>query len=124
MLGWHINIYRQSGERMSPANAEAALGILLFSWRAGIGGLDWISPLVAAGHAIDLGGNGYPFRYTANAQFILDLLAGGLPSHLGIAASRSKEGGSELTHSKREPDLQAMAECSDEWIVIEAWDES
>lgn len=65
MLGWHVSVYRQTDGGGSPATAESGKGTRLAVWQTGIGGLDWIRELVKEGKVVDLGGNGYPSRFTA-----------------------------------------------------------
>lgn len=67
MLGWHISVYRQSG------------GSRLAVWQAGWHGLQWIDALVKAGVAVSLGGDGYPFRFTATAAILRPFLIDGPP---------------------------------------------
>src|SRR5688572_11215799 len=71
MMGWHISIYRQTEGGASPAAAETPHGIRLAVWQTGSNGLDWIDELVRDGKAIDLGGCGYPCRYTATAGYLI-----------------------------------------------------
>eukprot|EP01031_Cornospumella_fuschlensis_P052725 gene52725-64426_t len=68
MLGWHITIYRQEKGGDSPASFEEPTGMTLAVWQAGLWGLGWINELVEAGHAVCLGGNGYPLKYTAPVE--------------------------------------------------------
>jgi len=49
-------------------------------WSAGWSGLDWVDDLGPKGKAIDLGGNGYPRRYTARIKYIIPNIIEGLPS--------------------------------------------
>jgi hypothetical protein len=58
MLGWQVYIKQESDT-------------LIASWCVGIGGLDWLDELVKQGLAEDLGGNGYPCKYSAKAEVIL-----------------------------------------------------
>jgi hypothetical protein len=46
------------------------IGTRLAVWQTGLGRLDWVYELVKAGKAINLGGNGYPCRYTATAEYL------------------------------------------------------
>jgi hypothetical protein len=71
MLGWHISVYQQSDGGNVPATPETSAGTRLAVWQTGLYGLRWLDELVAEGRAIDLGGNGYPNRYTAAAEHLL-----------------------------------------------------
>ena len=79
MLGWHISIYRQADGGASPATTESIRSTRLAVWQTGLGGLDWVQELVQAGKAIDLGGNGYPCRYTAAAENLIPRIEDGPP---------------------------------------------
>lgn len=113
MLGWHISVYRKSD------------GSRLAVWQAGSHGLEWIDALVKAGDAVNLGGDGYPFRYTATAAILRPLLTDGPPNARNAWVS---EPGDILTGNwagKTVLDHVALAQCPpDEELLIEAWDES
>ena len=79
MLGWHISIYRQLDGGASAATFPTPQGTRIAVWQAGIGGLDWLSELIKAGKAIDLGGNGYPYRFTAIAENLMPQIADSPP---------------------------------------------
>ena len=113
MLGWHISVYRQSD------------GSRLAVWQAGWHGLQWIDALVEAGDAVSLGGDGYPFRYTATAATLQPILIDGPPnarkawvSEPGDILTENWAGATVLDHA-------ALAQCApDEELLLEAWDES
>ena len=98
MLGWHISVYRQQTAASSSASLGSAQGLCVATWRTGLGGLDWLDTLVKQQKAICLGGDGYPTQYTAMAKY--------LQRHIGESA-----------------DAEASF-FADEWLLIEAWDES
>jgi hypothetical protein len=104
MLGWYFCILR-SAEASPGLTANNSLQ--LASWEAGLGGTKWIDDLVSSGTATDLGGNGYPNRYSAQAN---DL----------VAALRAL-----VAHQSRSIDL-AKLEALDpsEVLLVEAWDQS
>jgi hypothetical protein len=73
-------------------------------------GLSWPDELVKRGKAIDLGGNGYPLKYSAIAECVIP--------HIG----REDEFSHEL-FGKPAADRVALAQCRlDEWLIVEAWD--
>jgi hypothetical protein len=122
MLGWQIDIHRQvPGE--SPENPTKES--LLATWTTSLGGLDWLDVLVKEGKAVDLGGNGYPCRYTATAANVLPKISSGPPHHKGslvIGDNYVLPGGwvgkARIDHSK-------ISQClPDEQLIIEAWDQS
>jgi hypothetical protein len=60
LLGWQIYILaKREGKHESVA-----------VWKSGLGGSGWIRKLVENGQATDLGGNGYPDRYSAQAKYL------------------------------------------------------
>ena len=71
MLGWNIGVFKQRDDGASPATPQSQHGARLAVWQTGLGGLDWLEELVKAGKAISLGGNGYPCRYTATAEYLI-----------------------------------------------------
>jgi len=125
MLGWHISIYRQSDGGESPATFGSQQGARLAVWQTGLGGLDWLQELVKEGKAIDLGGNGYPSQYTAPARELLPHISVHPP---GAREHWLSEPGDVLTAKwagKTVIDTTAVAQCRpDEWLIVEAWDES
>ncbi|MDP1537997.1 MAG: hypothetical protein Q8L95_12530 [Burkholderiales bacterium] len=80
MLGWEFFIHEQ---RETGAGLPAAQGTALASWKAGLGGTQWLDLLVSKGMAINLGGDGYPNRYAVAAGTILAVLRQGIPKHDG-----------------------------------------
>nr|BEK70234.1 hypothetical protein KPHV_74610 [Kitasatospora purpeofusca] len=103
MLGWWFVV-------TVPAAGDGE-DVVLAKWETGIGGLDWIAGLVAAGRAEQLRFDGYPHRYTARAGEVLPLLVDGSVFGAGIR--------------RRElyPDL--IAACPAEALLtVDAWDQS
>ncbi len=125
MLGWHISIYRQTNSGVSPASGESTKGTRLAVWQAGLNGLDWIQELVAANKAIDLGGNGYPNRYTATADCLVPQLINEPPDARPVWVFEEHDIVTEKWAGKTVIDQAAIAVCRpDEWLLIVAWDES
>ena len=116
MLGWKICITQESSTDKSE---------YLMIWSAGIGGLDWLDQLVKDGLAQDLGGNGYPCRYSAKAAVLLPRVVPVLPNYEGkfvigddYVLAGGEHWGIKLNQSK-------IDACSpEETLIIEAWDES
>ena len=125
MLGWCISVHRQEDGGASPATAESSRGARLAIWQAGLGGRDWLDELAKTGKAIDLGGNGYPYRYTATAEHLLKPVTEGPPgAHTSWLFGPYNilmdnwEGKTVIDHA-------AVAQCRpDEWLLVTAWDES
>jgi hypothetical protein len=125
MLGWHVSVYRQKDGGRSPATAKSEEGTRLAVWQADVGGLKWIHELVKAGKAIDLLGNGYPNRYTAVAENLIPHISATPP----LAREHwLLEAGDIVTDQwvgKTVTDPIEITQCRpDEWLLIEAWDES
>lgn len=125
MLGWVISVHRQAGGGVTPADAGAVLGSRLAVWQTGVNGLRWLDELASSGRAVSLGGNGYPMRYTAQAALLIPRIADGPPM---AKESWVLESGSIALPSwpgKTVIDQTAIDACRpDEWLLIEAWDES
>ena len=94
-MGWIIFVYRQKKGGTEPATFKTQEGAQLAEssgW--------WVHDLADAGRAMDLGGDGYPHRYTARAEHIFPEIISG------------KEFNADL----------AKACDPNEWLLIEAWD--
>ena len=120
MIGYSISVYEfvEGMDITSISNDNEALA----TWTSGgFDGLDWIDNLVSEAKAEDLGGNGYPIYYKAQAQVVLQALATDTPKNKGqtimddesVMSSdwRAKIDTSEL--AKLKPNQQ---------LIIEAWD--
>lgn len=126
MLGWHVSIYRQTDDdAASPATTESPKGMRLAVWQTGLNGLDWLDDLVKAGNALSLGGNGYPYRYTATAENLIPRILDEPPGARRAWSYEEHdildekwEGKTVINH------VVAVACRPDEWLLIEAWDES
>lgn len=134
VLGWNIGVYRlpnldalRDGEPDAQVLllAADAPGDRIAIWQTGLGGCDWIEELAAEGRAVDLGGNGYPSRYAATAAVLLPPILAGPPhanTHwsygVGDILGPNWEGKTTIN-------AHLAAACApDEWLVVEAWDES
>ncbi len=125
MLGWHISVYRQADKRAAPATMKSREGARLAVWQTGWDGLQWIGELVKEGKAIDLGGNGYPCSYTAIAEHLVPHIIDGPPGAKDTWACGATDIITEKWEGKTMIDQAAVADCNpDEWLMIEAWDES
>jgi len=125
LLGWHISVYRQTNDGSAPAAVDSAKGVRVAVWQAGWRGLRWIDELVEARKAIDLGGNGYPCRYTVTARHLVPNIIEAPPEVRPTWVA----GGSDILTGKWEGktviDHAAAGQCRpDEWLLVEAWDES
>jgi hypothetical protein len=125
-LGWHISIYRQKNDGTGPASFGAPRGTRLAVWQTGLGGLEWLDDLVKKQKAIDLGGNGgYPNEYTSMAAHIVPQLRDGPPEARPVWTFDSGDIITPQWLGKTTKDPRAMEACRpDEWLIIQAWDES
>jgi hypothetical protein len=125
MLGWHISVYKQTDGGSAPATARSPEGPRIAVWQTGLGGLEWLDDLVRAEKAIELPGNGYPSRYTATAEHILPRLS---PEPPLARAHWLLDAGDIVTEKwagRTVVDRGLAEQCRpDEWLLIEAWDES
>jgi hypothetical protein len=125
MSGWQISVFRQADNRTAPGTMKSRNGARLAVWQAGWGGLEWIGELVIEGKAIDLGGNGYPSCYTAIAEHLIPHILNGPPGARGVWALGSTDTINEKWEGETVIDRAAVGDCRpDEWLMIEAWDES
>ena len=125
MLGWHISVYRQTDGGTLPATTKAKYGRRIAVWQAGVSGLDWLDRLVSEGRAIDLGGCGYPYNYTAMAGDLLPQLADGPPHANMLWTFGDHDIILNGWAGRTVFDQVAANECRpDEWLLVEAWDES
>lgn len=138
MLGWMIYVARQKNDRSTPAATRAPRGDVLAVWQADIGGLDWLDALVEQGAAAHLGGQGYPSRYTATAKNLIPSIQAGPPHARGqwthgdgdvLVDSSGRRldwfDPAVITARRTRINPAVIAECSpDEWLIVEAWDES
>jgi hypothetical protein len=125
MLGWNISVFRQTDGGSSPAKADSKEGARLAVWQTGINGLQWLDELAKVDQAIDLGGDGYPSYYTAQAKHLIPPIVGGPPEAnatwmvgLGDILGPNWEGKTVI-------DRAVADDCRpDEWLLVVAWDES
>lgn len=125
MLGWNIAVYRQSENNTSPATSESPASKRLAIWQTGLGGLEWIDELVKKNEAIDLGGNGYPNKYTAKAKTLIPYISDKPPLAKEVWSSDEGDVLLDTWVGKTVIDRNEIKDCSpDEWLIIEAFDES
>jgi hypothetical protein len=123
--GWHVSIYRQTDGRSSPATSETKEGARLAVWQTAWDGLRWLDELMKQEKAIDLGGCGYPNRYTARARFLTGYVRVGPPHAKAVWSSGPQDVITDKWEGKTVLDVAESAACDpDEWLIVEAWDES
>lgn len=125
MLGWNISVYRQADGGGSPATVDAERGSRLAVWQTGLAGLEWIDQLVAAGHAVDFGGGGYPNRYSAVARHLIPPILAGPPEANKVWTCGLHDIIGPGWEGRTVIDQGTVDNCRpDEWLFVEAWDES
>ena len=88
-------------------------------------GLRWIDGLVEQGSAFYLGGFGYPTMYTAKIEHLRPKILDGPPSANNVWVCGPEDILSDGWEGKTTVDHKALRDCSpDEWVLVEAWDES
>jgi len=127
MLGWHISVCKQTDRGVSPATMESAKGERIAAWMTGSGGLTWIDTLVKTGKVIDLGGNGYPLRFTGTAANVVPPIVPEPPEALTgtIWLCETLSAFTEKCSVMTPTGLIESVGCGmGEWLLIEAWDQS
>ena len=110
---------------MSPGKSDPPEGARLAVWQTGLGGLDWLNELVKASKAINLGGNGYPNRYTATAACLLPQIMEHPPLARSVWLIDPGDVVTDQWAGKTTIDPGVASLCrTDEWLLVEAWDES
>ena len=127
-MGWHISVHRQISDRDTPSADRDARGTRLAVWQARVRGLDWLDALAEADDAVHLSDNGgYPVRYSVRAGAAIPRILEGPPD---ARTSWALEPTDVIIDADRWPgrttlDRQAIDACQpDEWLQVEAWDES
>ncbi len=125
MLGFLVSVYRQQDGRATPAARGAARGARLAIWQTGVGGLDWIEELVKQNKAIQLSAAGYPTSFTATAEQVIPHLIGEIPEARPVWGFDPDDILLPGWEGKTTKDPAVMEACRpNEWLLIEAWDES
>jgi hypothetical protein len=122
MLGWNISVYRQKNGGSGPGTGQADEAAMLAEWQTGFYGADWVFDLVKRGKATQLLGGGYPCLWTATARYVIPHLAEDA-NEVWVAGPydilTDKWKGATVI------DEATVVACGkDEWLLIEAWDES
>jgi len=87
-------------------------------------GLDWLYQLVKAGNAIDLGGNGYPRRFTSTAEHLVPRISEKLPEARHTWVYDPHDILWDKWEGKAVIDCAAAERCRpDEWLLVEEWDQ-
>ena len=118
MIGYTIFVYKFNEGMDITKNKEKAF----LTWSSGgFDGLDWIDNLVSQAKAEDLGGDGYPFYYKVQAQFVLQALATDTPKNKGQTIMDDEGVLSSDWQSKIDTSEIAKLKPNQQ-LIIEAWD--
>lgn len=125
MLGWEIFIHTEFTESTDQNDWRWPKDeSVLATWRASLGGVDWLNKLVEDGKASYLGGNGYPLRYLARVKDVLPLIKAGPPAHRGSLVIGEDYVTPSGWVSQVTIQLEKFVQVNpDNMIVIDAWDE-
>lgn len=125
MLGFYIGIYKLHDGSQPAPSIKVPRGDRLAVWQTGIDGLDWLDALVEQGRAVSLGRSGYPTSYTARIEDLRPTVLNGPPDANAVWRHDPGDILTDKWCGKTTTDRSALSACRpDEWVLIEAWDES
>jgi hypothetical protein len=145
MLGWLISVSRCGSRTLREARSDAdAMRSLLIettgssdvpestdadpriaTWQTGVGGLDWLDPLVSSGRAVSTSRGGYPETYLIRCRDFVARLDEGLPDERPVWGTDPGDVLSDRWLGRTTVDSDTLARCEpDEWLLVKAWDES
>ena len=122
MLGWHINIFKTEVKKFIAYDATTT-ELRIASWSTGEAGLDWLKKLAQSKRIQELGGNGYPYRFSAKAFEIIPIIK------TGYSISSELSNSYEYVFQEYERrtlkiDPTKFNGCSlQDQLLIEAWDQ-
>jgi hypothetical protein len=125
MLGWHISIFRLKERGPEPPDALAERAELMAVWQSDARGLDWIDPLLRNGQATTISANGYPSLYAVRALSLLPVTSNGPPHANPVWKREPGDVIGPVWLGKTTIRSDVLAQCEpNEWLLVEAWDES
>ena len=126
MIGWRISVYRQTNGGNSPAEfSYANVGPLVAVWSSASDGLGWFEDLAEQGKAIALGGDGYPFEFTAKTIDLETEFIEGSAGVNQISILDPKEPVPSLWDGWMCVYREELKACHpDEWLLIKVFDQS
>ena len=94
-------------------------------WQVGLYGLDWLRDRIGDGEVVSLGGNGYPFEFSATGRVILSEIESrmALPRRVWALGEHDVVTPAWLGKDTFYEGAIALCEGS-EWLHIVAWDQS
>ena len=125
MMGWMISLYRQRDGGSAPATVGAEQGALVAQWQGGVEARRWLLDLVPTGSAVDLGGSGYPSMMSTKAGAVIPVVRDGAPHENRLwHAGRDDILGPGWAGQTVFNESEAALSDDEEWLIVEAWDES
>jgi hypothetical protein len=125
MLGWNIRVYRQVQDRFTPSGVGGPLGDRVAIWQAGLWGQNWIDALVESGEAIKLEGGAYPNLFTVPSRLVIAQIRAGIPDVNDSWSAGPKDILGLGWDGETVVNEEVLALCdSEEWLIVESWDES
>jgi|GEM_PF-820990 len=133
MLGWSITVRMAPSDTVAPGSGSAGAESILARWTCGVGGLDWLGPLLQSGAVRQTQHHGYPNTYRGRSADLLPLIEGGeamRPRGIGVWVIGLDEGEEyAIPPGGIRSDLVVYADrisqCpADAWLTVEAWDQS
>ena len=101
-----------------PGKSTAELGGRIAVWQSGADGLEWLDELVADGRVVDLGGDGYPRFYTAQAEHLIPRIIDGPPGARPVWASDPGDVLTEAWEGRTVIDHASADDCRPgEWLL-------
>jgi hypothetical protein len=128
---WEVDDLELVEPSAGMADRQALLGSLIRGkrvavWQTGMHGLDWIGDLVAREKALELAGGGYPNAYLALARDLVPQILEGPPMANEVWSS----GPHDILDFSRWAGKTVIDQTEtrlispEEWLFVEAWDES
>ncbi len=114
----------ERGANSAPFEAPLK-GQLVASWTTSVGGTRWLDRLVESGHAVDLGGNGYPCRWVLGIGTLLKVLRSGTPRGEASPVVGDDYYLPANWSGKNRLELEQLQSADPlELLIVEAWDQS
>ncbi len=145
MLGWLISVSRCGSRilRDGRGDADAMRSLLIettgsadvpestdadpriATWQTGLGDLEWLDPLLSSGRALSTSRGGYPETYLIPCRSFMARLDDGLPDERPKWGTDPGDILSDRWLGRTTIDTDTLTRCDpDEWLLVEAWDES
>ncbi len=123
MLGWHINVFKTNLDKFV-AYDSSTNELRIASWSTGMNGIDWLKKLSQESLIQELGGNGYPYRFSAKASVIIPKINFDplISADLIISDQCLLD---EYERQTLKIDVVKISKCrANDLLLIEAWDQS